>query len=99
MHVQAWHGSFAPETPCAVLRRYIKFASSSSFGNTFSILASAAWLPFTPVAPIQVRIWNLPCFQAPSAAHRTTLMMLLLFEIAASVLLCCACAGRDGVHG
>lgn len=34
------------------------------------------------------------CFQAPSAAHRTILMMHLLFEIAASVLLCCACTGR-----
>ncbi|KAK9846484.1 hypothetical protein WJX81_005045 [Elliptochloris bilobata] len=39
--------------------KYIKFASSSSFGNTFSILASAAWLPFTPVAPIQVLLLNL----------------------------------------
>lgn len=40
--------------PC----RYIKFASSSSFGNTFSILAAAAWLPFTPLQAIQVLALN-----------------------------------------
>jgi len=39
--------------------RYIKFSASSSFGNTFSILAAAVWLPFTPIAPIQVLLLNL----------------------------------------
>ncbi|KAL3134439.1 hypothetical protein ABBQ38_006496 [Trebouxia sp. C0009 RCD-2024] len=39
--------------------KYIKFSSSSSFGNTFSILAAAVWLPFTPIAPIQVLLLNL----------------------------------------
>ena len=39
--------------------KYIKFAASSSFGNTFSILAGAAWLPFNPLAPIQVLALNL----------------------------------------
>ncbi|KAL0018340.1 hypothetical protein WJX77_006201 [Trebouxia sp. C0004] len=39
--------------------KYIKFSASSSFGNTFSILAAAVWLPFTPIAPIQVLLLNL----------------------------------------
>lgn len=38
--------------------RYIKFASSSSFGNTFSILAAAIWLPFVPLQAIQVIFLN-----------------------------------------
>ena len=38
--------------------RYIKFASSSSFGNTFSILAAAIWLPFVPLQAIQVLALN-----------------------------------------
>lgn len=39
--------------------KYIKFAASSSFGNTFSIVAAAAWLPFNPLAPIQILVLNL----------------------------------------
>ncbi|BDA47243.1 probable magnesium-transporting ATPase, P-type 1 [Coccomyxa sp. Obi] len=38
--------------------KYIKFASSSSFGNTFSILAAAIWLPFVPLQAIQVLALN-----------------------------------------
>ncbi|CAL8460948.1 g479 [Coccomyxa elongata] len=38
--------------------KYIKFASSSSFGNMFSILAAAIWLPFTPLQAVQVLVLN-----------------------------------------
>jgi len=43
----------------AALCRYIKFASSSSFGNTLYILAAAVWLRFNPITPIQVLLLNL----------------------------------------
>ncbi|KIL60027.1 hypothetical protein M378DRAFT_955856 [Amanita muscaria Koide BX008] len=39
--------------------KYIKMAASSNFGNVFSILVASAWLPFTPMQPIQLLTQNL----------------------------------------
>lgn len=44
--------------PAGNTMKYIKCAASSSYGNTFSILAGAAWLPFNPLGPIQVLALN-----------------------------------------
>ncbi|KAK2465045.1 hypothetical protein APHAL10511_003121 [Amanita phalloides] len=39
--------------------KYIKMAASSNFGNVFSVLIASAWLPFTPMQPIQLLTQNL----------------------------------------
>jgi Mg2+-importing ATPase len=39
--------------------KYIKMAASSNFGNIFSVTVAAAWLPFVPMAPLQLLIQNL----------------------------------------
>ncbi|KAG6042704.1 hypothetical protein E4U17_001267 [Claviceps sp. LM77 group G4] len=39
--------------------KYIKMVASSNFGNVFSMLAAAAWLPFTPMLSIQLLAQNL----------------------------------------
>jgi len=39
--------------------KYIKMAASSNFGNVFSVLIAAAWLPFLPMQPIQLLTQNL----------------------------------------
>ena len=39
--------------------RYIRMGASSNFGNMFSILGASAFLPFVPMAPIQVLTNNL----------------------------------------
>jgi len=39
--------------------KYIKMAASSNFGNVFSVLVASAWLPFTPMQPIQLLTQNL----------------------------------------
>lgn len=39
--------------------KYIKMAASSNFGNVFSIVVASAWLPFTPMQPIQLLTQNL----------------------------------------
>jgi Mg2+-importing ATPase len=39
--------------------KYIKMGASSNFGNMFSMLGASAWLPFLPMAPIQVLTNNL----------------------------------------
>lgn len=39
--------------------KYIKMAASSNFGNVFSVLAASAWLPFTPMLPVQLLTQNL----------------------------------------
>ncbi|MDE2142827.1 MAG: magnesium-translocating P-type ATPase [Elusimicrobia bacterium] len=39
--------------------KYIKMGASSNFGNMFSVLGASLWLPFLPMAPIQVLINNL----------------------------------------
>jgi Mg2+-importing ATPase len=39
--------------------KYIKMAASSNFGNMFSVIGASAWLPFMPMAPIQILTNNL----------------------------------------
>ena len=39
--------------------KYIRMGSSSNFGNMFSVIGASAWLPFVPMAPIQVLTNNL----------------------------------------
>ena len=40
-------------------RKYIRAATSSNFGNVLSVTAAAAFLPFLPMAPIQLLVQNL----------------------------------------
>ncbi|KAK9236373.1 hypothetical protein V1525DRAFT_457676 [Lipomyces kononenkoae] len=39
--------------------KYIKMATSSNFGNVFSVLIASAWLPFQPMTGNQILIQNL----------------------------------------
>ena len=39
--------------------KYVRMGASSNFGNMFSVLGASAWLPFLPMAPIQVLTNNL----------------------------------------
>ena len=39
--------------------KYIKMGASSNFGNMFSVLGASVFLPFLPMAPIQVLTNNL----------------------------------------
>ena len=39
--------------------KYIRMGASSNFGNMFSVLGGACFLPFLPMAPIQVLVNNL----------------------------------------
>ncbi|MCL2495281.1 MAG: magnesium-translocating P-type ATPase [Oscillospiraceae bacterium] len=39
--------------------KYIKMTASSNFGNMFSVLAACAFLPFVPMAPVQILLLNL----------------------------------------
>jgi len=39
--------------------KYIKMAASSNFGNIFSVTVAACWLPFVPMAPLQLLTQNL----------------------------------------
>ena len=39
--------------------KYIKMAASSNFGNMFSVLGASAFLPFLPMAPVQILFNNL----------------------------------------
>jgi Mg2+-importing ATPase len=39
--------------------KYVRMGASSNFGNTFSVLGASAFLPFMPMAPIQVLTNNL----------------------------------------
>lgn len=41
------------------IMKYIKMATSSNFGNVFSILGTSAFLPFLPMLPIQILVQNL----------------------------------------
>lgn len=45
--------------PSFISQRYIKMTASSNFGNVFSVLVAAAWLPFLPMAPLQILTQNL----------------------------------------
>ncbi|KAG2342843.1 Mg-transporting ATPase [Suillus weaverae] len=39
--------------------KYIKMATSSNFGNVFSVLVASAWLPYQPMLPLQLLVQNL----------------------------------------
>jgi Mg2+-importing ATPase len=39
--------------------KYIRMGASSNFGNMLSVVGASAWLPFLPMAPIQVLTTNL----------------------------------------
>jgi Mg2+-importing ATPase len=39
--------------------KYIRMGASSNFGNMFSVIGASAWLPYLPMAPIQVLSNNL----------------------------------------
>ena len=41
------------------ITKYIKMGASSNFGNMFSVLGASIFLPFLPMAPIQVLTNNL----------------------------------------
>jgi len=41
------------------LIKYIKMATSSNFGNMFSVLLASLFLPFLPILPIQILIQNI----------------------------------------
>ncbi len=34
--------------------KFIRMGASSNFGNMLSVLGASAWLPFLPMAPVQV---------------------------------------------
>ena len=38
--------------------KYIRMGAISNFGNMFSVIGASVWLPYVPMAPIQVRMWN-----------------------------------------
>ena len=39
--------------------KYIKMTASSNFGNMFSVIGASAFLPFLPMAPVQILLNNL----------------------------------------
>ena len=39
--------------------KYVKMTASSNFGNMFSVLGASAFLPFLPMAPVQILLNNL----------------------------------------
>jgi Mg2+-importing ATPase len=39
--------------------KYIRMGASSNFGNMFSVVGASAWLPYLPMAPLQVLTNNL----------------------------------------
>ena len=43
----------------ANILKYIRMGASSNFGNMFSVLGASAFLPFLPMAPIQILTNNL----------------------------------------
>ncbi len=43
----------------ANILKYVRMGASSNFGNMFSVLGASLWLPFLPMAPIQILTNNL----------------------------------------
>jgi Mg2+-importing ATPase len=41
------------------ITKYIKMSASSNFGNMFSVIGASAFLPFLPMAPVQILLNNL----------------------------------------
>jgi Mg2+-importing ATPase len=52
-------GVFEGRKVFANIVKYIRMGASSNFGNMFSVLGASAFLPFLPMAPIQVLTNNL----------------------------------------
>lgn len=52
--------------------KYVRMSASSNFGNMFSVLGTSIFLPFLPMAPVQVLLNNLlyDCSQAALATDR-----------------------------
>lgn len=52
--------------------KYVRISASSNFGNMFSVLGTSIFLPFLPMAPVQVLLNNLlyDCSQAALATDR-----------------------------
>jgi len=46
-------------TTFANILKYVRMGASSNFGNMLSVVGASAWLPFLPMAPIQVLTNNL----------------------------------------
>ena len=46
-------------TVFANILKYVRMGASSNFGNMFSVIGASAWLPFVPMAPIQILTNNL----------------------------------------
>jgi Mg2+-importing ATPase len=53
------HGVIEGRKVFANIVKYIRMGASSNFGNMFSVLGASAFLPFLPMAPIQVLTNNL----------------------------------------
>jgi P-type Mg2+ transporter len=43
----------------ANILKYVRMGASSNFGNMFSVLGASVWLPFVPMAPLQILTNNL----------------------------------------
>jgi P-type Mg2+ transporter len=43
----------------ANILKYVRMGASSNFGNMFSVLGASIWLPYVPMAPIQILTNNL----------------------------------------
>ena len=43
----------------ANILKYVRMGASSNFGNMFSVIGASAWLPFVPMAPLQILTNNL----------------------------------------
>ena len=39
--------------------KYVRMGASSNFGNMFSVIGASAWLPYVPMAPLQILTNNL----------------------------------------
>ena len=53
------HGVTEGRKVFANILKYVRMGASSNFGNMFSVLGASAFLPFIPMAPIQVLANNL----------------------------------------
>lgn len=53
------NGALQGRRTFANIMKYIKISLSSNFGNMLSMLIAACWLPFNPLAPIQIIFMNL----------------------------------------
>jgi len=66
--------------------KYIKMGASSNFGNMFSVVGGAYFLPFLPMAPIQVLVNNLLYDFRKSGSRSTTWTRNILPNPAGGIL-------------